>query len=76
MIGLLMLVGELVRGAQAPRLPEMAPSPSQTSVSITEPAGSSWNKNDFGEGAEMSRRGACAPQRGRATQPLLGCDEN
>ena len=54
MIGLLILAAELVRGAHAPRVLAMAPSPSRTFESP--------NKNCFGEGAETSRRGACAPQ--------------
>ena len=60
MIGLLMLVGELVRGAQAPRLLAMAPSPSRTFTCSKINVGPR-DKECFGGGAETSRRGVCAP---------------
>ena len=55
MIGLLMVVGEVIRGAQAPRLPVSAPSPKHPSLT-------NFEEVRAGEGAGTSRRGACAPR--------------
>ena len=67
MIGLLILAEALVRGAQAPRLPVLAPSPKHSS---SLDAGEFFpNKSQVrdGEGAIASRRGACAPRKVRTS---------
>jgi len=70
MIGLLILAGELIRGAQAPRLPVSAPSPKQSSFLDA----GELHPNDLqvrdGEGAIASRRGACAPQKACISRSL------
>ena len=49
-------------GAHAPRVLAIAPSRSRTFPPAKAPSYVSLRPRDFGEGAEMSTRGACAPQ--------------
>ena len=47
-----------IRGAHAPRVPAMAPSPSHSFRPLIKPKS---QQNTFRRGAETGTRGACAP---------------